>query len=127
MLRLSEHPFLSDLGHTSMRRVELLSGAAAGLAGLLGLAVALIGVGQRVTLGAVPFLLALTLALLGIAMGAYLHSERGLREGRVMLWASVTLLSIGTVLAAASFGLVLLPALLLGLAAAAAAKTAPPR
>ena len=109
-----------------MRRVELLSGAAAGLAGLLGLAVALIGVGQGVTPGAAPFLLALTLALLGIAIGAYLHSERGLSEGRVMLWVSVSLLSIGSVLAAASFGLVLLPALLLGFAAAVTAKTTPP-
>ena len=108
-----------------MRRVELLSGAAAGLAGLLGLAVALIGVGKRVTLGAAPFLATLVLALLGIAGGAYLHGAHGLRDGRVLLWLSVALLTVGTVLAAASFGLVLLPALLLGLVAAAAATAAP--
>lgn len=104
-----------------MQRIELLSGVAAAVVGLLGLAAALIGVGQRMTPGAAPLLVALVMALVGVALGAYLHSARGLRDGRRLLWLAVVLLGIGIGLAAASFGLVLFPALLLGLIAAATA------
>src|SRR5262245_21046994 len=125
MLRWPNQPRVARTRHRRMRRIELLTGGAAALVGLLGLAAALVGVGQRVTLGAALFLAALVLALLGIALGAYLHAAHGLRDGRGLLWLSVALLTLGTVLAAASFGLVLLPALLLGLAAAATAKARP--
>lgn len=57
--------------HTRMRRIELVSGVAAGIVGLLGLATVLVGGVQRVPLGAVPFLIALLPAvLLGLAATA---------------------------------------------------------
>jgi len=110
-----------------MRRIELASGAAAGVVGLLGLTAVLVGVAHRVPLGAAPFLLALLPAPLGIPAGAYLHGQQGLTEGRAVLWLSVLLLSLGMLVAAASFGLVLLPAVLLGIAATAAAFARPTR
>ena len=129
------------------RRIELISGFGAGAVGLLGLIYALFGPTYRylsvttksdgttsVTSGTaslverqplepvtIVVLAALALLVVGVAVGAYLHSQRGLKSGRALLGLSTALLAFGTVLSCFSIGLFLVPGLLLALIAAAMA------
>ena len=127
----------------SSRRIELLGGLAAGLMGLLGLAYAFFGpVGrvQRVTINAggttsttygsaslfemqgleprtAASLAVLVVRVAGVAIGAYLHSQQGLRAGRLLLGVSTAFLLCAVVVTGLSIGMFLFPSLLLALLA----------
>ena len=111
------------------RRIELMSGVASGIAGGAVLMALLALSDDRDLLIANPFILlanpftiALVLTLLGVAVGAYQHSRYRVPEGRWMLYTGTGLLFLGALIAAVSFGVLLLPAALLALVASVAAQ-----
>jgi hypothetical protein len=117
------------------RRIELITGLGAGLLGLLGLAYTLFGPTysyQEATLnsdgmtsvtsgtaslletqGLQPItmivLVVLGLLVASVAVGGYLHSQRGLNAGRLLLGVSTALLGFSIVMTGWGFGLTLLP------------------
>lgn len=117
------------------RRIELIAGLGAGLLGLLGLAYTLFGPTygyQESTLdsdgttsmrsgtasllemqGLQPItaivLVVLGLLVAGVAVGGYLHSQRGLNAGRLLLGVSTALLGFSIVMTGWGFGPMLLP------------------
>lgn len=129
------------------RRIELISGLAAGAIGLAALAYALFGptysyerielrsdgttsttsgsasLLQTQALQPITIVVFVVMALLvaGIAAGAYLHGRRGWRAGRMLLGVSTALLGFGVVITGFSIGSFLLPSMLLGLLATAMA------
>ena len=105
------------------RRVEAIAGVAAGGLGLLVVLVALSTAGvSGFRPAAFVFLLALALTLNAVVAGAWLDARHGWAEGKLILWTGTALLALAAGITAASFGLFLLPALLLALLASGAAR-----
>ena len=102
-----------------LRRIDGVTGLAAGVFGLLGLARGVAGFSPEEEIDTVlgGFLVAMVLSLIGVPAGAYLCSrfEEGIgnRIGRYLLWLATTVLVIGTMMSFFSVGLLLLPAALL--------------
>lgn len=129
------------------RRIEVISGLAAGLLGLLGLTYTLFGPTysyQNATLNSdgttsitsgtasllevqrlepvtIVVFAVLLLFVAGVAVGAYLHSKRAIGAGRMLLGGSTALLGFGVVITGWSIGPSLLPCWLFALLAAAMA------
>lgn len=127
-----------------LRRIELVSGLAAGLVGAAGLAYAVFGptgryqessIGTDGTVtravtgstnllqeGIEPataaFLVLAFVLFLGVAAGASLRADGHCQAGLLLLWSSVALLVVVTWVALASVGLLLVPGTLLALIAA---------
>ncbi len=115
------------------KRLELVSGLAASGFGILGLIYAILGptshsVGTAISVGpsgstslaqrgldpaAIVFFALVLLILVGVAVGAYWHSQRGVKAGLTLLWTLTGLLWIAVILGAASIGILLLPAAVL--------------
>lgn len=117
------------------RRIELIAGLGAGLLGLLGLVYTLFGPTygyQETTLNSdgttsmrsgtasliemqrlqpitIIVLVVLGLLVVGVAIGGYLHSRRGLNAGRWLLGISTALLGFMVVITGWGFGPTLLP------------------
>ncbi len=121
-----------------LRRIELVSGFAASVFGILGWGYAILGPTYRYTriaissdgkanavsgstsLGqngletiAMGFFIVTLLIVVSFAAGAYWHSQRGVKAALMLLWTLTALLWIAVVLSAASVGVLLLPAALL--------------
>ena len=106
------------------RPLELVSGLAAGLLGLVGLGYAVAGFHPEEQLDTVLviFLMVTVLRTLGIPLGAYLHSWREIELGWRLLWASTAALGCCTILGIFSVGLLLLPAVTLAVVAVIASS-----
>ena len=107
------------------RPVELVSGLAAGVLGVLGLGYAVSGFHpeQQYDRVLVTFLTATVLSTLGIPLGAYLHSWRDIEAGWRVLWASTAALGCCTIVGFFSVGLLLLPAVTLAIVAVIASSS----
>jgi hypothetical protein len=116
----------------NLQRLEAACGLLAALFGLLGLAYALFGptysfanssgqsgTANLVQVGIQPVTLIilgiLVLGLIGVAVGAVLHSRTGSSGWRVVLWVSNIVLLILTFLSLLSIGVLLLPGTLFAL------------
>jgi hypothetical protein len=135
-----------------LRSFELTAGLAAGLLGLIGLTYALFGqTGTYITTTgtssgstttttgttslveqglhpiAMLFITLMLLCVVGVAVGAYLHSQQGRRGGLWLLWVATALLAVGVLVSGLSIGLFLLPAALLALLAACLGSGVPLR
>ena len=112
------------------RSIELVMSIASGVVGILGWLYALFGPVYASSTGAhasvaqislnpisVAFFAMMLLAVLGVAVGGYLHHQRG-GAWPAVLWTSTLLLVVGTILSGFSVGAFLVPAALLALLAA---------
>ncbi len=132
-----------------LRRIELVSGLAASVFGVLGWGCAIFGPAYHYTGMAVSsdgktnsvsgatslvqkglkpigmvFFVVVLLIVVSFAAGAYWHSQQGARAALMLLWALTALLWIAVVLGAASIGVLLLPAALLALVTVVAGSLA---
>ena len=106
------------------RPVELVSGLAAGVFGLLALGynfLFLFSSEEEYDRTLVTFLAVVVSSIVGIATGAYLHGWRDIEVGWKALWLSTALLMLCVLVGFFSVGLLLLPAALLALVASVAA------
>lgn len=117
---------------TTSRRVELLCSLGAGAYGLLLLIVIFLqpygdsrASDQWVTLHpgipvtSLPYIIAIGLPILGIAVATVVDATRGVLFARIILWLSTAIVGIEMVLAIASLGVFLVLVLVLGLCASA--------
>ncbi len=132
-----------------VRRIELVSGFAASVFGILGWAYAVFGpthhyMGSAISSGGstntatgatslaqnglepigIVFFAFMALVAVSIAPGAYLHSRRGIKAGLMLLWTLTLLLWVSVILGAASIGVLLLPAALLAVVTVVAGSLA---
>ena len=106
------------------RPVELVSGLAAGVFGLLALGynfLFLFSSEEEYDRTLVTFLAMVVLSIVGIPAGAYLHGWRDLDAGWKTLWLSTALLMLCILVGFFSVGLLLSPAAFLALVASVAA------
>ncbi len=132
-----------------LRRIELVTGFAASVVGILGLGYAMLGRTYRYTRIAISsdgkantmsgtislvqkglepsrigfFIITLLIAV-SFAAGTYWHSHRGVKAALLLLWTLTALLWIAVVLGAASIGVLLLPAALLAVVTVATGSLA---
>lgn len=128
------------------RRIEQVSGIAAGVLGAAVLLFALFGpTGTQITVETLPdgtrverrsttslweqqdislvlvlFLTVMLVSLIGIAVGAWAHASWGSAEGFTLLWISTVALSLGMLLSIFSKGLFFAPSALLAIVACVA-------
>ena len=116
------------------RWIEFVCGPLCGILGLLALVVAFFGPGisyQRGTSSGatfsgvssyaqvngdvLPYFVLFGLPLVGVALGATLHTQRGSSAGQILLWVSTAILMLLVGLTILSIGLFFLPSLVLAL------------
>lgn len=118
-----------------LRRIEFVGGLATSLFGIVGWTYAAFGPTYRYAASTVSsgrsantvsgsisvvqkglestgivFFVTMLLIVLSFAAGAYLHSQRGIRGGLILLWTLTSALWVGAALGAMSIGVLLLPA-----------------
>lgn len=122
------------------RRMEMLSGISAGILGFTALGVAFFGpsLAQSGTSGSgltsyaslhgvastLPYVLVYGGVIGGVTASSTLHSVRGLRSARIALWLLTAALFGGVLIALASIGVLLIPAVMFAIAASALASDA---